>query len=124
MRSRAAPPARREDGRFPAGRLARRLTLTGTMTTLIALLVVAAIAWRAMSKEEKRRALRAVDAGLQTAVQTARERGREERASFRAALRTRTPSVWLTPVLMAVSVAAFLLRVSKTGAASDAAALI
>jgi membrane associated rhomboid family serine protease len=74
------------------------------MATLIGLVVIALVAWRAMSKEQRIAMLRAID----VALTTAKEHGRDDLARFNAARRARARWVIVTAALAAANVAIFL----------------
>jgi membrane associated rhomboid family serine protease len=82
------------------------------MVSFIALLVVAGVAWRTMTKEQRQKALRTLD----VAIAQVREHGREELERFRAALRARKRWAVVTFALAALNVAVFLWMVRGNGA--------
>src|SRR5882724_8825918 len=75
------------------------------MAGFIALLAVAVVAWRAVTKEQRLKALRALDAALAQV----REHGRADLERFRPALRARTRWPVMTFALAALNVAVFLM---------------
>ena len=73
------------------------------MTSILALLVLAAVAWRVMSKELRIKILHAID----VALAVAREHGREDLERSRAARRARGRWPFATVALAALSLAVF-----------------
>jgi rhomboid protease GluP len=82
------------------------------MVSFIALLVVAAVAWRALSTEQRLGAVRNLDA----AIAQVRDHGREDLERFRGALRARRHWAVVTPALAAMNVAVFLWTLRANGA--------
>jgi membrane associated rhomboid family serine protease len=87
------------------------------------LLVVVAIAYRMTTAEDRERLLQRAVVVLRELIAAAR-RQRADLDPFRAALRARTPILILTPAIVAVNVAIFMLMLFGAGALSDPATLV
>lgn len=90
------------------------------MTLIIFLLMVGSIAYRAMTPDQRTRAVRTTV----TAIGRMKDYGQKEVEPFRETLRVRTSWVAVTPALVVLNVAIFLGTLSATGAQRDPATLI
>ena len=93
------------------------------MTFLILLIVVAGVALRAMSAEERARLGRTVLAALREARDVVAERRRQPEP-FRDALRARTPWAIVTPALVVLNTTIFVRMLFDSGALGDPGTLV
>jgi len=93
------------------------------MTFLILLIVVAGVALRAMSAEERARLGRAVLAAIREARDVVAERRRQPEP-FRDALRARTPWAIVTPALVVLNTTIFVRMLFDSGALGDPGTLV
>jgi len=93
------------------------------MGTLIFLVVVAVLAYRCSTSEDRERLLGRFVTNLRATKDTA-EHLRSQGEPYRQALRERMPRVVATPVLMALNVLVFILMLRGTGTLADPDTLI
>ena len=93
------------------------------MLLIFFLSVIFAFAFYRMTPEERARLLQAVRAAIRQmkdAATRGRSRGRAECEPFRVTLRARTPWVLVTPTLVVLNVAIFVLMLSSKGSNGEA----
>src|SRR5437899_2407015 len=89
------------------------------MGLLIFLLIVAGIAYRTATPEERMRFFQVVLTYVRQAKDTAVSHGQSECEPFREGLRTRTRWVVVTPALVALNVMVFVCMIFGAGALGD-----